>query len=638
MARIGLLAFLLCLELVLFAGRSQAQPLPPMLDASTSYIHEFDLSPDGQRLVWIALRGGERKVHVRDLFGNETQVLPYLPHLSEPHWARDNRHVYVLADQGGDENFHLMVYDTATPALPARDLTPYPGKKVVLIDVNNPDGSALVGIDLSSPGSFDVYRVWPNGRKPQLVEQGVAGRISWLTTMNGELFGHVQATEDHKLRVETTLPGQRQWQSFLLPNSDLALGNVITATSDPRPDGTVWFLMRGGLDFATPQRISLASGETVETLAPDGVDADRVIFDRDSKPLLLQSFPGYPLLRVFDPALRTLLQSVPLPTHSYFKAASSDITMTRLILMFMADNGEENLLYLDRAQGVARVIFRQPPPLSRDQMPKTLPFNFAARDQMMLHGYLTLPPNGVSANLPLVLLVHGGPWVRDEWGFDNMVIGLALQGYAVLRVNFRGSGGYGRSFENAGLGEWGGKMQDDLTDAVCWAVKQGVADPRRMAVMGGSYGGYAALMALERTPKLFAAAIEADGPVDLPSHQESLPAYAKPFLPIIQAFTGTDPATLWDRSPLAHVERIERPVLAFQGVNDPRVRKSQLESFEKAMHDAGKNITTSYVDDEGHGFYYESSFNKFQGDVFRFLNEKMRNNNTSSADTSYCLQ
>jgi dipeptidyl aminopeptidase/acylaminoacyl peptidase len=233
-------------------------------------------------------------------------------------------------------------------------------------------------------------------------------------------------------------------------------------------------------------------------------------------------------------------------------------------------------------------------------------------------------------------MVHGGPWVRDRWQFDPIVAALALRGYAVLRINYRGSGGYGRTFEKAGVGEWGGKMQDDLTDATCWAVKQGLADPQRMVIMGGSYGGYAALWALERTPRLFSGAIDSDGPVDLPAFIGELQPYAKPFLPTINAFISTDPKAQWDRSPLAHINQIERPILAFQGANDPRVRVTQLEKFEKAMRVAGKDITTDYLANEGHGMYHEQNFFPYLTKIFSFLENSFRNYSKVSFDSSVC--
>jgi len=621
-----------------FAGatRSEAQAPPQIFDQNIGDINEFDLSPDGQRLVWLAERDNKKLVYIRDLFSDKVQVLPFVPRLTLPRWNGQNRYIYVLADQEGDENHHLLVYDANNPSAPPRDLTPYPGKKSILIDANNPDGSALVGINLTSPADFDVYRVSPALASPQLVLSHVPGQISWMSTMKGELFGRTVMTGDGKLRVETKLPGQKKWRGFTMAHDFIDLGDGIAANSDPLPDGTAWFVVRAGLDLATPQRLDLATGALVEAIPPDGADTNLVMFDKDMRPLLVQSVPGYPSLRVFDPALRNLLRTLPLPIHSFIKASSFNIAMTRLILLFSSDSGEENLVYVDRSQGVTQTLYRHSTSLLTNQLPRTTSVTIVARDNVTLHGYLTIPAGRSPENLPLVLNVHGGPWLRDIWGFDANTAILALQGYAVLRVNFRGSGGYGRSLEEAGIGEWGGKMQDDLTDAACWAISQGIADPRRMAIMGGSYGGYAAVRAMERTPGLFVAAIEEDGPVDLPAHLKDLQPYTKQFLPVFDAYIGKDPVVQWDRSPMAHIDRIEGPIMAFHGMNDPRVRVSQLKRFEEAMRAAGKDITTFYFEDEGHGVSSNKNMLPFFQNIKEFLGKNLEKPRDTDRSGNYC--
>ena len=630
------MVLLACVLVCAAATASRAQTPPPILDGNIGTITELDVSPDGQRLAWIGEQGDHRDVTVREVMSAQARTLPVVARVRQLHWAGDNRHIYVLADQAGDEQHHVLIYDTVDPALAPRDLTPYPGKKAMIVDTNNPDGSALVEINLSNPERFDLYRVSSAPGAPKLVQTGAPRQIGWLTTTKGEVFGRIVMDESGGPVVETKSPGHKAWRRFAMSSGRMRLGDAITAASEPLPDGSLWLLARGALDTAIPQRVDLATGKMLESIPPDVADTELVVFDVDHRPLLTQSIPGYPLLRIFDPALRDLLRTVPLPIHSFLKATAYDLTMSRLVMHFAANSGEESLVYVDRRQKLTQILFRRASPLLPEQSPKTVAVDFLARDKLPLHGYLTIPPNRAATNLPLVLVVHGGPWIRDTWTFDWAVNGLALQGYAVLRVNFRGSGGYGRAFEDAGIGEWGGKMQDDLTDAACWAIGQGVADSSRMAIMGASYGGYAALMALVRTPKMFVGAVDENGPVDLPAHLSEEQPYVRKFLPIATAFIGADPQVQWDRSPLAHIDQIERPVLAFHGDNDPRVQVSQLRRFEAAMRAAGKDITASYYADEGHGLATQTNYVDYLGKVFEFMKTRMASPGDAAEAKSYC--
>jgi dipeptidyl aminopeptidase/acylaminoacyl peptidase len=624
------------LLLALAPSLSRAAVPPPIVETQTFAIESFDLSPDGTRLLWLSYHGNEKALFFRDLYGGPVTMLPPVAGASQPHWAGDNRHILVMSDPTGGEREHLLSFDSADLRVPPIDLSPFPGKKVLLVDVNNPDGSALIAVNLESEQDFSIYRVGPAGRKPELVEAAAGGVVAWMTDFKGRLFGRVRAVENDHLKLETKLPGQARWQSFDMRGDALRPGDAFVATSEPARDNTAWMLMRNQSDVATLQHVDLTSGKVLETWPGEVADADKVMFDADQRPLLLQSIPDYPLLRVYDPELRKLLGSVPLPLHSFLKDTAFDLSITKLLLLFVTDAGEQNLLYVDRKQGVAQVLFHQASALVLAQQPQTQPVTIPARDGLTLHGYLTWPANLSPHSLPLVLAVHGGPWARDEWGFDLNAVSLSLQGYAVLRVNYRGSVGYGRAFEDAGRHEWGGRMQDDLTDAVCWSIAQGVADPTRIAVVGGSYGGYAALEALERTPKLYVAGVDQDGPVDLPALLAHLPPFTQKFRGMFDLYIAPDRATQWERSPLAHVERIERPVLAFQGNNDPRVQLSQTESLEKAMKAAGKPLQVSYFTDEGHGLSHGANLPTYLATLSTFLRDSFKTPNGPEDYKAYC--
>jgi dipeptidyl aminopeptidase/acylaminoacyl peptidase len=233
------------------------------------------------------------------------------------------------------------------------------------------------------------------------------------------------------------------------------------------------------------------------------------------------------------------------------------------------------------------------------------PVRFTARDGMGLRAYLSLPPRAEPRGLPLVLLVHGGPWTRDHWGYHPEAQWLANRGYAVLQVNYRGSTGFGKRYLHAGDREWGAKMQDDLTDAARWAVAQGYADPERIAIHGGSYGGYAALAGAAFTPDVYACAVDVVGPSSLETLIRSIPPYWEPMKRVFSLRVGdveTEPEFLRSRSPLFAADRIRIPLLIAQGANDPRVKQAESEQIVAALKATGKEVEYLLYPDEGHGF------------------------------------
>ena len=259
----------------------------------------------------------------------------------------------------------------------------------------------------------------------------------------------------------------------------------------------------------------------------------------------------------------------------------------------------------ERASRSGRFLFEHQPALSNYTLGAMEPFSFHSRDGLTVHGYLTFPPGEGRAHLPTVLNVHGGPWARDVWGYDPEAQWLANRGYLCVQVNYRGSTGYGKSFVNAGNKEWGGRMHNDLVDAVAFVVDQGWSDPERVAIYGGSYGGYAALVGATFTPELFRCAVDIVGPSNLKTLIESIPPYWAPEIEVFHQRVGnpeTEEAFLWSRSPLSRVADIKRPLLIAQGANDPRVKRAESEQIVAALTEAGIEHEYMLFPDEGHGF------------------------------------
>ena len=292
-------------------------------------------------------------------------------------------------------------------------------------------------------------------------------------------------------------------------------------------------------------------------------------------PLMAQQGATVPRLRVFDAALRSLLQGVKLSPNAQIWRFQTDDANRKLVLEYRSDTLQRDIILVDRDRNSVQ-LFAHDDGILGHVTARTRPVSFPARDGLPLKGYLTVPQGVPEKSLPLVVLVHGGPRMDEPWLPDLVTLRLASRGYAVLRVAYRGTVGRGRRLIETAFGEWGGKMQTDVTDTACWAVRQGIGDSHRLAVMGGSYGGHAAMEALVQTPKLFAAAVSIAGPADLVSLVDDLTTWRQSDRDHSDLYMGTDPALRRDRSPIHHVDRIERPLPAYQGDKDEIVHPDQL--------------------------------------------------------------
>jgi dipeptidyl aminopeptidase/acylaminoacyl peptidase len=289
---------------------------------------------------------------------------------------------------------------------------------------------------------------------------------------------------------------------------------------------------------------------------------------------------------------------------------------------FTNDTGPVPYFMYDRASRTGRFLFEHQPALSGYELAPMEPFSYQARDGLEIHGYVTFPPGLGRSGLPAVLNVHGGPQARDTWGYDAEAQWLANRGYLCIQVNYRGSTGYGKAFVTAGDREWGGKMHDDLVDAVGYAVAQGWADPSRVAIYGGSYGGYAALVGAAFTPGVFCCAVDIVGPSNLKTLLETVPPYWAPVIAQLYRRVGnpeTDVDFLWSRSPLSRARDIRIPLLIAQGANDPRVKQAESEQIVAALREAGIEYEYMLFPDEGHGFAKPENRIKFYTAAERFL-------------------
>jgi dipeptidyl aminopeptidase/acylaminoacyl peptidase len=326
---------------------------------------------------------------------------------------------------------------------------------------------------------------------------------------------------------------------------------------------------------------------------------------------------------VLDPSIAADVEAIKkIEPGTEFGIVDRDHADTTWLLSFDRDDGPVRYYSFDRATHQATFLFENRPELNDYTLSKMEPFSFKSRDGLEIHGYLSFPPGAERKGLPTVINVHGGPWHRDSWGLDVEAQWLANRGYLCIQINFRGSIGYGKDFTNAGDREWGGKMQDDVTDAVRWAIDQGFADPERVCIYGGSYGGYASLCGVTFTPDLYRCAVSIVGPSSLKTFIETIPPYWAPMIAVFKKRVGdpeSDEAFLWSRSPLSKVDEITVPLLIAHGANDPRVKLSETEQIVAAMEEKGIPHDLMVFEDEGHGFAKPTNRLRFYEAAERFL-------------------
>ena len=361
-------------------------------------------------------------------------------------------------------------------------------------------------------------------------------------------------------------------------------------------------------------RVNLRTGAKDVLAENDMADAGEVEQHRVDKVIQAVSF-NYERKDwvVLDPAIEPDFAALREVADGDFSLDGRTLDDRQWIVSYELDAGPRRFYRYDRGSKQATYLFTNRQALEEVPLARMRPVRIRSRDGHDLVSYLTRPVDADSADLrpasplPMVLLVHGGPWARDQWGHDPTHQWLANRGYAVLSVNFRGSTGFGKAFINAANREWGAKMHDDLLDAVAWAVREGIADERRIAIMGGSYGGYAVLWALTNTPEVFACGVDIVGPSNLVTLLNSIPPYWAPMIALFATRVGDHrtedgQALLNERSPLTYVDRIQRPLLIGQGANDPRVKQSESDQIVKAMREKGIPVTYVLYPDEGHGF------------------------------------
>ena len=617
----------ICLVLFLAASAALAAP-PPLIPRDVLFGNPVkagpQISPDGTRLSYLAPSDkGVMNVWVRTLgTTDDTQVTnDAYRGIRIYFWAQDGKHVLYLQDAGGDENWH--VYSVDLEAKIVRDLTPFQGIRAQGIDLDKDHpNEMLVGLNLRERRVFDMYRVDLTTGAIVLDTKNPGDVVNWVTDAAFEIRGAMAANPADGSSILRVRDGRDA------PFRDLAVwpfgenGAGMAFTKDGK---AIYATTSIGSDTARLAKLDVATGKELETIASDPrSDLAGALVHPDSRVIQAVAFEYLKTeWRVLDRSIQADFDAIAKLHRGDFNVGTRDRADRTWVVVFNTDDGPVSWYAYHRDTKKAELLFVNRPELEKVVLARMEPKVIRSRDGLDLVSYLTLPPETAPKGLPLVLNVHGGPWARDGWGFDPEAQWLANRGYAVLQVNFRGSTGFGKKFLNAGNAEWGvGAMQNDLSDAVKWAIDQGIADPKKVCIYGGSYGGYATLAGLTFTPDLYACGVDIVGPSNLKTLMASIPPYWGPIKKEFLLRLGdveTDAKLNEKISPLFHVEKIRAPLIIAQGANDPRVNIRESTQMVESMR--AKKLPVTYVvyPDEGHGFARPDNRLDFYGRVDEFL-------------------
>jgi dipeptidyl aminopeptidase/acylaminoacyl peptidase len=534
-------------------------------------------------------------------------------------WSEDNQHILYLQDAGGNENWRLFSVNLESGE--TRDLTPFENVQTQILDHNKKyPNELLIAMNRDNLQLHDVYHLDLRTAELQLIEKNPGNVVGWVADSEMKIRGAMAATPHGGFDFLVRKKDDAAWEKIVEWDEEDSLTSQPLTFSN---DGSLYLADSRNANAARLIKLDVNSGKIKVLVEDPEYDVSEFLVNPDTHEIeavgMVKDRDHWTIL---DESIREDIEIIRGLHRGDFFLLNRDHADEVWMIGFTVDNGPVPFYAYNRKMKIAEFLFSNRPELDQYELAQMEPISFPSRDGLTIRGYLTLPPGEPRSDLPMVLNVHGGPWHRDTWGYNPEAQWMANRGYATLQVNFRGSTGYGKHFLNAGDREWGGKMHDDLVDAVQWAVRQGIADPKRLAIYGGSYGGYASLVGATFTPDLFRCAISIVGPSNLITFIKTIPPYWSTFLAVMHKRLGNpdiDTDFLISRSPLSKVDNIRIPMLIAQGANDPRVKQAESEQIVQAMQSHGIPHEYLLFPDEGHGFVKQENRLKFYAAAERFL-------------------
>ncbi|MBX3242124.1 MAG: S9 family peptidase [Chitinophagaceae bacterium] len=619
------------------AGKDTGKEEPaPLLDMKTFFRNgekaTFRISPDGNYFSYRADFNGKMNVFVQK--ATDTTAVRVtndtLRSIGTYFWKGDR--IVYMQDVGGDENFQLFSVKPDGSDLKA--LTPFAGVRTDIIDalheIQGKEKEMIVGINKRSREYFDPYLINIETGALTLLYDNRENYTGWATDNTGAIrlaskTDGVNVTwyyrSDEK-QPFTTLITTSFKETFYIGAFDSGNKNMYVLTNMGRDKITL------------VEYDPVSKKEIKEIFSTPDYDLAELTYDRKRQVLASVSWEAEKEKRhLFDPEWKAVYDGLYKKFEGYqAKVISYNDERTKAVVWAGSDRLPGRYYLYDFKTGQFREVANPFPWINEKQMAHMQPVSYTSRDGLTINGYLTLPLAVKPENLPVVINPHGGPWARDGWYFNNEIQFLANRGYVVLQMNFRGSTGYGRKFWEAGFKEWGKKMQDDITDGVAWLIKEGIADPQRIAIYGASYGGYATLAGVAFTPDLYAAAVDYVGVSNMFTFMNTIPPYWKPYLEQLHEMVGNpgnpaDSSMLADVSPALHADKIKTPLFIAQGANDPRVNIAESDQMVEALRSRGVEVEYMVKHDEGHGFYNQDNQYDFYEAMEKFLEKHLKAKN-----------
>jgi dipeptidyl aminopeptidase/acylaminoacyl peptidase len=596
-------------------------PLIPMEDFfKNPEKRSFQLSPNGEYLAFMQPYESRMNIHVQKIGEDEVvrvtnaterDIAGYL-------WKGNNRIIYVQ-DTKGDENYRLFGVDK--DGTNQKDLTPFEKVRVGIVDdLEENDTEMLIQMNKRDPRVFDVFRINVNTAEMAKVAENPGNIVGWQTDHDG------------KLRIATTTDGVNS-SILYRENEDDEFKTVLTTnfkeTLSPLfftfDNKNVYASSNLGRDKAAIVKYDLANNKELEVIYehPE-VDVSSLFYSKKRKIIEGVSYTTWKRhYELFDDEVKSIFADLEKKLDGYeFAVTSQNKDEDKLLVRTYSDRSLGSYYMYDVKTKELNKLVDVSPWLNEDHMAEMKPISYQSRDGLTINGYLTLPVGVEAENLPVVVHPHGGPWARDSWGFSPTVQFLANRGYAVLQMNFRGSTGYGREFWEISFKQWGKTMQDDITDGVEWLKAEGIADPERIGIFGGSYGGYAVLAGLAFTPDLYACGVDYVGVSNIFTLLNTIPPYWEPMLDMFYEQIGnpsSDSLLLYEASPVFHVDKIKAPLLVVQGAQDPRVNIDESDQIVEALKARGVDVPYLVKENEGHGFRNEENRFEFNRTMEQFL-------------------
>ena len=581
----------------------------------------FSLSPNGEKISFTKPYKNRMNIFVSDLGSDDTTQVTFIEDRDvEAYFWKTNKRIIYVRDNDGDENYHLYAVDD--DGKNQKDLTPYDEVNVQVVDeLEENENEVLIGMNKRNPELFDVYRLNINTGDLKMEAENPGGVTNWVTDHKGNIRVAVQSDG-----VNTNL----LYRDDIKENFKSVLTTSFKESVSPLfftfDNKFLYAASNLGRDKAAIVKFDIANGKELEVIYQnDEVDVDGLDYSKKRKVLTAITYTtDKEQVKYLDKEYEGMYEKLKELLGDKYEIiiTSQNKNEDKFLVRTISDRSLGASYFYDAAKKEISKIADRAPWLDENEMCEMKPIVYKAKDGLTIHGYLTLPKGIESKNLPVVINPHGGPWARDEWGWNAEVQFLANRGYAVLQMNFRGSTGYGRKFWEASFKQWGLSMQQDITDGVEFLVKEGIADPKRVAIYGASYGGYATLAGITSTPELYACAVDYVGVSNLFTFMQTIPPYWKPFLNMMYEMVGDpkkDSTLMHDASPVYFVDKIKCPLFIAQGANDPRVNKAESDQVVEALKKRGVQVEYMVKDDEGHGFGNEENQFDFYGAMEKFL-------------------